>query len=255
MKIGLKVWASNIQYVAEARKLVLEGFCDFLEIYINSDCKKEDVNYWKGFFCPICLHAPHSYGGFNPGKAGSLEEKRKILEKVEYCCQELNPKYIIFHPGIDGTIKESIRQYKVFKRDFSGVFQMSLIENKPKVGLNGEFCLGASPQEIKEMRNHLGFGFCLDVAHAICYAAWAGEKWEIVLEEFLLLRPQMIHLSDGYVNSVKDTHLHFGKGNYDFIAILSKFTSEFMITIETPHDFLDQLKDFKEDVLFLRRLL
>jgi len=255
MKIGLKVWASNKAYIKDAKKFIADGVCDFIEIYVNAECQAQDSLDWKGVSSKICLHAPHSYGGFNPGQPGLEKEKRAALEKVDVFRRELNPGYIIFHPGIEGAVEETIRQYKVYKKDFPEVFALALIENKPKIGIGKEVCLGSSPAEIRQIQEQLGFGFCLDVSHVICYAAWLKTPWRNILEEFFKFKPQMVHLCDGYVDSVKDTHLHLGRGNYDLRVVLEKVAENQWATLETPHDFSDKLDDFQQDVVFLRKMM
>ncbi|MBF0523098.1 MAG: hypothetical protein HQL24_08600 [Candidatus Omnitrophica bacterium] len=255
MEIGLKIWASNKGYAKEVSNLIDQCFCDFIEIYVDEGCKEEDAEFWRNIIKKVSLHAPHSYGGFNPANPGFLEEKTTALRKIEVFRRELNPLYIIFHPGIEGQLTETIRQYKKFKQEFPAIFDLAYIENKPKIGCNDEICLGASMAEVNEIQECLGFGFCLDIAHVMCYAAWARQSWEPILDDFLLLKPNVFHLCDGFISSEKDSHLHLGEGDYDFKNVLEKMPRDGRVVIEAQHDSTERLDDFRKDVVFLRKCL
>ncbi len=255
MKLGLKVWSSNRQYFEDAQQFFQEGLYDFIELYIDLNVQDERWKIWKEIGCDVRLHAPHSYGGFNPAESERFYQNRKVVQIVQEYQRFFDSSSVIFHPGTKGLLQETIRQFSSFCQDFPSLFEHVLIENKPKIGLAGENCLGASPEEIRELQSELGFGFCLDVSHLICYAAWVKMDWKNLFEEFLYLNPAMVHLCDGNVESEKDAHLHFGKGNYDLDFIMSKLGSDVMATIETPHDSLENLADFRRDVDFLNNLL
>ena len=254
MQTGLKVWASNFNYIQSARVLSEQGFCDFLELYVDPLVDENKLGEWRGVSKDIRLHAPHSWGGFNPAQASGLEQNCALLHKVEMYRSLFRPKTIIFHPGTNGSLEEAIAQFNVFREGFPGIFQVALIENKPKVGLKGEDCVGASPDEIRQLIDKVDFRFCLDIGHAICYAAWAGRAWQDVVKDFIKINPSAFHLSDGFTASMHDKHLHFGRGDFDLHAILSMFPLDASITIETPHDHSEDLDDFCDDVAFLRKV-
>lgn len=253
LQLGLKVWAHNRLYVEPARKLIEEGICHFIELYVDKNASESDRDAWRNVG-PVRLHAPHSYGGFNPAQSGLMKEKKEILKKVEEYREFFNPSSIIFHPGINGDLKESISQFQSFKKEFPEVFKIAFIENKPKLGLKGEFCCGAEPGEISQLMQAVGFGFCLDFGHATCYAAWAGISWQRVIDAFMALKPSLFHLSDGDISSSRDEHRHFGEGNYDLGGIVDRLAQGAVLTIETKHDFPDRLDDFRKDAEYLKGL-
>jgi len=126
-----------------------------------------------------------------------------------------------------------------------------LIENKPLVGLGSETCLGASPEEIQQLLQSTGQGFCLDFGHAICYSVAAGKDWKEVIESFLKFKPSMYHLSDGSYG-VRDEHEHLGVGKFDLSYLIKLIGTDQCVSIETRHDRQDSLDDFVIDVQRLR---
>jgi endonuclease IV len=216
---------------------------------------KKYSNLWEKIKTPFILHAPHSLAGLNLSKKNLEQENRKKIMEVELYRKKLNPEYIIFHPGLNGTLQETIRQITVFKRDYQEVFSIGLIENKPKVGVNGEKCTGCSTEQIRELIENTGLGFCLDFGHAICFAASEGGDPQKKVLEFLKLNPKIYHLSDGFVNEEKDRHLHFGRGDYDLAWIISLLDESSLLSIETKNDAKDKLDDFADDVSFLRKAI
>jgi sugar phosphate isomerase/epimerase len=177
-------------------------------------------------------------------------ENRALIDGTEKFRVELRPVHVIFHPGLNGDIFETIRQLRLFKVEYPALFNLALIENKPKIGLKGEACIGSSPEEIKRIVGETGLGFCLDVGHAINYSAWACLKYFDILDIFQSLKPKMYHLSDGDFHSEKDVHLNFGKGNFDLPYIIKKIPWNARVTIETEKDPSLNLSDFEEDVRF-----
>lgn len=255
IKYGLKLWSRNINYIPLIEELVRGGYCDFVEVYVHWQTSPETLSAWTKARVPIRLHAPHTHGGFNPSLKEGMEQKIEILKRVDAYRQALDPSSIVFHPGINGSIEETAVQFNMFKQQYAQLFGKALIENKPKVGLEGEICCGASPEEIKTLLKATGFGFCLDFGHAICYAAWAKLPWERVIDAFMESSPSLFHLSDADAASVIDDHRHFGEGNYDLRAIMGRIPEGSFVTIETKHDHPDHLDDFKRDVDHLKRFV
>ena len=91
-----------------------------------------------------------------------------------------------------------------------------ILENKPKVGINGEACVGWSPDEFRiALTSGVFAGFVLDFGHAACAALSVGKKTMELVTEFLAYEPEVFHLSDGDRYSEKDTHYNLGKGNLE----------------------------------------
>ena len=254
-KIGLKLHTTNVTLIPYAIKLKKEGFFDYIELYMVPDSYRQTFNAWKDLNIPYIIHAPHSYSGLNLSLEDFEYKNNYLIEETESFRVALNPSKIIFHPGINGSIKETIRQILLHKKNYSELFKSSIIENKPKMGLNGELCIGSSPEEILQIINETEMGFCLDVGHAIYYAAWAGLNYEDVIDSYNRLKPNMYHLSDGDVSSKTDLHLNFGKGNFKLGRILKKIPKDSYITIETNKDIKKRLTDFETDIDSFNKLL
>lgn len=254
VKLGLKIWSTNIGYINPTQELYKKRVFDYIELYVDPRSTPEDLLNWQKISIPFCLHAPHSYSGLNPSQPTMEDGNRLLIEKVEQFRKVLSPVQVIFHSGIDGSLEETIRQLKLFKSEFPEIFKIAVIENKPKLGLKQEHCVGSSPEEIARIIQAVGMGFCLDVGHAIYYSAWKGSDWQETVRDFLHLSPKMFHLSDGDIHSQTDKHYHFGKGNFDFLRIVEMMSSETCVTIETEKNSKDDLIDFENDARYLRGL-
>jgi len=169
------------------------------------------------------------------------------LESIEFT-ERLKAKYIIFHPGVNGDIKETINQLKQIND------KRVIIENKPHFGLNNENCIGHSPNDIKMIIEETGFGFCLDIGHAICSANSKNINPLDYIESFIDLKPVMYHLTDGDYYSQYDSHLHFGEGNYPIKEIVKMIKPEKMVTNEAKKKSLDNLDDFIIDMEYLKKI-
>ena len=253
--IGIKVWSQNTVYIPHLQKLSKGGHCDFVEIYVGVKAEQEEGRRWRNLDIPVRLHAPHSYGGFNPADNQGIEFKQQALQRLEEFRQLLEPASIIFHPGTEGPLQESIRQYKLFKQQFPEMFKAAFIENKPSIGPKQETCRGDSVEEIQPLMQAIGFGFCLDFGHAACRAAWAKKSWHQVIEDFMRLRPQLFHISDGDIRSPIDKHRHLGAGSFPLKQMLDFLPQDAFLTLETPHDHEDNLDDFPKEADFIRNLL
>ncbi len=251
-KLGLKLWSSNSFYIKPATDLYRDGIFDYVELFVVPGSTNACLKKWEKVKFPLLLHAPHSYMGLNFSLLEYEPQSRALLKEVEDFRIALNPRYIIFHPGIEGALEESIRQINVLKNEYQKLFDISLIENKPKIGLKDEICVGASPEEIGKVLKETGLGFCLDIGHVICYAAWKKSDWEKIVEDFIKLSPKMFHLSDGDIDSRTDRHCHFGEGNFDLSRIVELLPSGAYVTIETEKNSKNDLNDFKSDALFLQ---
>ena len=161
-------------------------------------------------------------------------------------------EFIIFHPGIEGTLEETIRQIGEIRRTCPETHNLMLVENKPRFSLKEEDCRGSAVDEITEILNRTEVGFCLDIGHAICAANSSELNWRESLANFVGMQPLMFHLSDGNINSEKDTHLNYGKGNFPIPEILNLMPKTAMISIETEKCSVTDLNDFKKDTEKLR---
>lgn len=256
MKLGLKLWSSNTDYyLEEAKKLYKEGWFDYIELYVVPNTIG-NMDMWKRADIPYTLHAPHFVHKINLADKEKENYNLEVFKEVESFRKELDAQYVVAHGGIDGNIDETIRQLKFLSSHFKDFTSNYLIENKPLVApLDKSLeCRGARFEEIKKVIDELKCGFCLDVGHAICTANSLGLEPYKYVEEFNGLNPTCYHLSDNFIDSEIDGHMHLGKGNYDFKKILDIITEDRNVAIETYKASKIALDDFVEDVKWLKNL-
>ncbi len=249
-KIGLKIWSTNLQYAPIAQELFARKIFDYIELFAVQG-SLDTLACWKQLDIPYIIHAPHSYAGLDPSVAADRGANMELVRQVERFFDALSPAYVIFHPGVKGDLSESIAQFKSWAQKFPGMYAKVVIENKPLIGLHGETCLGASPEDVQGLLESTGRGFCLDFGHAICYSVAAGKDWKKVLAEFLKLKPSMYHLCDGFF-SPKDAHAHLGSGEFDLPFLVQMIDEGKPVSLETNKDRQDSLDDFVVDVQKLR---
>lgn len=265
-KRGLKLWSINTDfYYNEAIRLYSEGLFDYIELYVVPETL-ETLDKWKkltsqtpsplagegrGTEIPFIIHNPHFAQGFNLAKKEKEQRNKEIYNQTKQFADELNAKYIIFHGGIDGDIRETAVQLSLFNE------KRALIENKPFVALpnkmGGEFCRGYNIDEIKTVMDITNCGFCFDFGHAICAANSLGLDVYEYCRNFLELKPDMYHLTDlKDINSPYDSHLHLGTGELDFRKIFDMIPDNSYVTFETVKNSKENLDDFIEDMKWLR---
>lgn len=253
-KIGLKLWSINTDfYLKEAEKLYAQNVYDYIELYVVPDTM-ETLPLWKQLNIPFIIHNPHFAHGFNLAKVEKEESNLKIYNQVKSFADELKAKYIIFHGGIDGNVTETARQLAALNEP------RALIENKPFVALpnrmGGQFCRGATYDELKTIIDTAKCGFCFDVGHAICSANSQGKEPYSFIRELLQFSPRMFHLSDVTdMTSPYDAHPHLGSGQLDITRLKREvFPAAAIISVETNKDSKEALDDFIKDTEYLKNV-
>jgi len=249
-KIGLKLWSSNKNYVIEAQRLFDNGNCHYIELFVEPGTLDSCVEIWKVLKIPFIIHAPHFTQGVNLAKAENFEQNITYAREALRFADELGAGLVIFHPGVAGDIKETIRQLRVIND------KRILIENKPYSSCDGNYvCNGHSPEEIAFIMKEVGVGFCLDVSHAVCAANSKKTDPIVYLGKFLKMRPLVFHIADGDWGGIYDEHEHIGRGSFRFDEVFTLLPLGAMVTIEARHDFKDSLVDFEEDVAVLKGII
>jgi deoxyribonuclease-4 len=129
-----------------------------------------------------------------------------------------------------------------------------VLENKPKIGLFHEICVGWSPDEFrKDVCRHVG-GIALDFGHASCAARSLQRNVMEIVREFMSFEPRIFHISDNDGLSEQDQHYNLGKGSLALLPFLEILPMKALLTIETPRSASKGLDDFVDDVKFLRKL-
>lgn len=240
---GLKLWSTNTQYLEEAVLLYNKNIYSYIEIFVVPGSYSDYCKYWKNLSIPYVVHAPHFTQGLNFANAEKFSYNKKLAFEAFKFADELKSNKIIFHPGVNGDIKETVSQ---IKKIFD---ERIIIENKPYWGANKkDICVGNSVEEIKFVLNSLNVEFCLDISHAICSANAKNEKPLEFIKKFIKLKPKIYHLCDGDYNSVIDMHKHLKDGSFPLKEIKKLIPQDSQITIETDKNFDNSLNDFIEDV-------
>ncbi|MBQ2611898.1 hypothetical protein IJF81_05865 [bacterium] len=251
-KLGLKLWSINTDfYLAEAVRLYNKGVYDYIELYVVPETLNT-LEKWKKLKIPFIIHNAHFAQGFNLAKKEKEERNLEIYSQTKQFADELDAKYIIFHGGIDGDIKETARQLANLNEP------RALIENKPFVALpnrmGGNFCRGYNSGEIKLVQDATGCGFCLDFGHAICAANSLKRDVFKHISDFFELNPQMFHLTDvNDITSIYDSHPHLNEGELDLKQIISLIPDEKYVTLETNKNSKENLDDFIVDCDIFRQ--
>lgn len=252
-RFGLKLGVHEKELAAVAKTLWQEKQFDFLELYVLKNARVDQAEFWNWYDGVLVLHAPHSAGGFNFARSEMAADNAKTLELLDAFREQMNPAMMVFHSGADGDIEETFRQVAALRREYPELHSVMLLENKPRLGLNGEYCLGSSSEEMRKILTETECGFCLDVRHAFAYAAWAGLEWRGIIEDFAALKPRLWHAADGGINSNVDSHNHIGEGTMPWEEIGAFWDENFLVTIECAKTQSEILKDFQQDIHLLRR--
>ncbi|RDG29039.1 hypothetical protein DV872_23750 [Oceanispirochaeta sp. M1] len=250
-KLGLKIWSINTDnYLNEAKRLIEEGYIDYIELYYVPGTENK-LAYWEKLSIPYVIHSPHMAHGFNLADKYELENNLKIFKKVQTYADALTANKIIVHCEANGSIDETIKQLNQIDDD------RILIENVPAIVSNDtiiDHFIGVKPEEIEYIKRRCNVGFVLDIGHAIAAAVHYKIDYWNMIDDFLILKPEMLHLSDTDTTTPYDDHFNIGKGNMDFNKLKKRLIIDYMISIETNKKSLDKLDDFNDDVKSFRRI-
>ena len=230
IKFGIKLWSSNSELYHQIVKYYKEGRFDYLELlYVPG--KKDKIRELTDNKIPIVIHAPNFSQGVIFGDSRFKHNHEMLLEILEFASL-LNSNEIIVHPDIGK--KENFIRFLKANRD-----NVLIIENMPKMALDGSTCLGYNIKDMEEFVNvgGGGFGFCLDFGHAIKSAISQSIDPKKFLVDMIKLKPRMAHICDGRLNTEKDEHLSIGEGEFDFkfiVELIKSSCSIEKITFEVP---------------------
>ncbi len=249
MKIGLKLYSSDISLIPETEKLK-DSILDFVELYIVPGSYRNTIVAWRNLDVSFVIHAPHSFHGVNLAQAEKWETNSRCLHESRLFAEDLLSDIIIVHGGNNGSFQETLHQLHLIRDS------RLILENKPIRGLFDEECVGWSPAELHlAVETGAVSGTALDLVHAWCAALSLQREAMGLIREFLELKPRVFHLSDADAQSEKDSHFNFGKGSLDIRRLLSVVPNDGWLTIEAPRDSSRGLTDFITDVHYLRKLI
>ncbi len=249
-KLGLKIFSTNTEaYFEETNRLYKEGLCDYVEIYVVPD-SLNTLTKWETLDIPFTIHAPHEGHGFNLALPEMREYNLKLYHQAKYFADRLDADFIIFHGGNRGAIESTASQLASFDEP------RAIIENVPYHSIKDDKrYYGATPDEIKFIKESTGCKFCLDIGHALCSANSQGFEPYSYIESFLDLEPVMFHLSGiKDISSPVDSHLNLSDGQLDLTRIKNILPTQAKVSLETTKKSEDNLNDFEEDVKWMRSL-
>jgi len=249
IRLGVKVWSTNLSLIAEAQRIFDDGKLDYVEVFCVPDSVGDTAARWAESHLPLIVHAPHSAAGLNFSNPD--QEARNIVLASEslQMADILHADTVIFHPGIGGSLEETIRQIRPLTD------ARMILENKPYRGLDGSYCIGSNPAEMVELTESLGIGFCLDFGHAIAAANSYKEPIEEFILRFLALKPRMYHLTDGELASELDHHNRYGEGSFPLRELLSYVPTGARVTDEAMRTDPNSLNEYVHDRDYAVRLL
>lgn len=172
------------------------------------------------------------------------------IREVQNFADVLDSDTIIVHGGNNGDINETIEQLKLISD------LRLIVENKPKIGVFNELCIGWSPSEFNQFRKAgVLHGTALDFTHAVCAAMTTEtDEWELI-QSLMEFDPKIFHLSDIDSSSHKDMHLNLGKGSLNLRQLFSFVPVDGLVTVETPRGIAENLSEFVTDIKYLQSLL
>jgi len=259
-KYGFKIFSTNLltapKLIKDCADYVKKQDDMFLELMVVASSSEKDLYEIKRQVgeAEVRIHAPHHVMGFDAGNKTLEKQNREIFAKAQAAADIFNAKTIVVHAGCGHSkehISETARQFKLFNDKRIVVENLPFMDDADKRELQ---C--GTADEIKYIQDACGCGFCFDFSHAVCAAATLQIEVEKQLQSFYDLHPNVYHLCDGNIAENKDSHSHFGEGNYPLKHFLNDFTDEHAyITMETGHG-VPQNKDlWVDDYHYLKALL
>ncbi len=252
LHLGLKLGSRDTRYTDEIIRYHADGIFQYIELFAIPGTYDETIDYWEKIVAehriPFGIHAAHSAAGLNPSEKESRESNKPKIEEAYRFADSLNARYVIFHPGLSksglkGRCEETIRQLLPYADE------RTLVENKPRKGLDGSDCIGSTFEELKKIIDGIGrnVGFCLDFGHAVCAANTYKIEPLAYIKKLMELKPRLFHLTDGDVKSELDSHLHYGAGTFPLKELLSLVPDGGMVTNEAKRTVVNSLTEFFDD--------
>lgn len=245
MQVGIKLWSTNpVEFIEAA------GFADFVEVL---PVDMESLAKFSGRPYTYVVHTPHESFGFNP--VLEYGKSRALLEQGIAAAKKLRSDRLIMHashyyekPG-EEAVHEAIAMTAKLAREAG--FPGLLIENSTVYEVvkdNTRHYIGYSYEQMKELLELTGAGFCLDLEHAAIAANQLGQDYKKLVAELLQLKPEYFQLSgtrfatNGHHLSIFDSDI-----DKDFAKSVIKKAKK-PVCLETPID----IGQRKKEVEFLK---
>jgi sugar phosphate isomerase/epimerase len=234
MKIGAKFY-----HYVEGIESIFDKI-DFVEVMAIDN---KDYGPFLNSGLPIVIHSQHQIFGVNHA---DLAKAKRNIDSLNYSIKLANyfgSDTIVVHPGdlkaIDGSLEVSVKT-------LSEAYDPRLVvENLP---YSSQLC--NSPQSLEEYLAKINVGFCFDVNHAIHFAESNNLDYLNLTKEFLKFKPRHYHIGGQKLGKNK-SHLAFEDSDIDLVGILSLYSKDARITLETSND----LEKTKKDVDVIRDVI
>ena len=220
---GLKLWSTNTDLLPEAALLVKNGPFEYIELM---PVPGTSVEPFVQYDIPFVLHCATERFGVNIADTTITYYNLQVIDECLEWADVLGAEYVILHPGF-GEIDNAL----AFLQNITD--RRIIIENMPKVGLQGEQLIGYSVDQMRILLGAGEFGFCLDLNHAAKAAISMNVDYKQFIPKMIELNPVMFHISDGMLNNGLDEHLTIGEGDYD-MKFFSDIIGVQQVTFETP---------------------
>ncbi|MBI2144943.1 TIM barrel protein [Candidatus Woesearchaeota archaeon] len=248
MEVGIKLWSTNPEEHFQNSE-----FADFIEIMpVSLDHLDRIAKVKKKF----TMHVPHESFGFNP--AIDYGKSKALLEQGVAAAKKLNCEKLVMHASHhlqkmdEHAVKEAIAATAKLAREAK--FPGLVIENSTVFEItkdNTRQYIGYSREQMKELLDLSGVGFCLDLEHAAIAASQLGISFKEHANALLKLKPDYFHLSGALLSDFtpKGHHMSLFEGDVD-----KEFAQEVLrkagkpVCLETPLD----IEQRKKEVEFLK---
>lgn len=253
MRVGIKQFSDQLEQYKEDLIKYKDNY-DYIELYVYPNAisyLKNWCDFKEKYSINFTIHAPHFSQHVNLADKSYFEDNKKAYEVVNEYGKELDAEYTVVHGGMDGSVEEIVRQVEILKP-----YKMR-IENKPFVAPRkpeSMVCRGATIEEIKYIKDNYDCGFNLDIGHAFCSAVSQGINQLEYVKQFLELKPQSYHISDGEYDNRIDIHYHLKDGDYEWDKIFPLLDKNLNWTLETiTKKNIEGLERVMEDIKFMKK--
>lgn len=241
MKIGIKTYDDGD---------FLNHFSDVADFFEVMAIRGEDYSFLRKFSKPIVIHAEHHTFGTNYANKSKQKENLESINYAKKIADTVNSEKIIVHPGIieyNNPIS-SLENAVSFVKDLND--ERILVENLPKKENSLIESLCHLPEQIKEFMEKTCTKFCFDINHVVDTSYLNGSDYLELAKRFLELKPSHYHIG-GHNFKNGESHISLIDSHLDLKEILSYFSKDAMITLETEVD----EKKVEEDIKIIRSFI
>ncbi|MBL7206692.1 MAG: TIM barrel protein [Candidatus Aenigmarchaeota archaeon] len=237
MKLGIKIYP-KLKEGKYVEYFVKNKITDFVEVM---SIKGTDYGFLKKYKTPWVIHSSHHVVGTFIANPDREEQSMGALRFTQKLADDFSSKFIIVHPSSPSGKNDIETTISILKKINDKRILIENVVNK----FGGDF------EGVERVIKETGSGFCLDIPHAIAAAKIRGIDYMDYIKQFLKLKPKMVHISDGYIDSKIDKHLNFGEGDFPWKKLLRLIPKNVLVTVETNPVIETQKKNFE----FLRKNL